>query len=163
MRWRRWCVEEHLNNAAELGSKARRSQLTLHVLQGDKYSAEDGDLYFNSKTGTLDDVYGDYAFAQPEQHSSCKLGPNGAPILDGDDFIQMQISPFCACAAVRRCIASECACRDAELASNIACKARESAVLRRIQGHVRPATDWRQQTGAAAARRPGWHLQAAHV
>jgi hypothetical protein len=55
------------------------------MLQGDKYSAEDGDLYFNSKTGTVDDVYGDYAFAQPEQHSSCKLGPNGAPILDGDD------------------------------------------------------------------------------
>jgi hypothetical protein len=54
------------------------------MLQGDKYSAEDGDLYFNSKTGTLDDVYGDYAFAQPAQHSSCKLGPTGAPILDGD-------------------------------------------------------------------------------
>jgi hypothetical protein len=53
------------------------------LLQGDKYGTEDGDLYFNSKTGALDDVYGDYAFGQPEEHSSCKLGSNGAPILDG--------------------------------------------------------------------------------
>lgn len=57
------------------------------MLQGDKYGKEDGDLYFNSKTGMPDDVYGDYAFGQPEEHSSCKLGPSGAPILDGDMHI----------------------------------------------------------------------------
>lgn len=55
---------------------------TLETL-GERFDDPDGDLYFNSKTGMLDDVYGDYFFGQPEEHSSCKLGADGTPILDG--------------------------------------------------------------------------------
>ena len=94
------------------------------MLQGDKYSAEDGDLYFNSKTGTLDDVYGDYAFAQPEQHSSCKLGPSGAPILDGDDFIKGRSVPFVLVLQSGAVLPVDVLAVRPSLASTMACKAR---------------------------------------
>ncbi len=61
-----------------------RNELNAAVLQGYHYDDADGGLYFNGKTGMLDDVYGDYYFATPQEHSSCKLDPKGKMILDGE-------------------------------------------------------------------------------
>lgn len=69
------------------------------VPQGYHYDDADGGLYFNGKTGMLDDVYGDYYFATPQEHSSCKLDPQGKVILDGEGTadLTVRIMDWCLC------------------------------------------------------------------